>query len=242
MLLSSSNKQVKKVIIIGASSGMGRELALILNKEGYQVAATARREALLKELKNIKTANFDITQSDSLEKNLNNLVEQLGGLDLLVNFAGTGNLNYNLDFKLEAPTVETNVKAFTQITDWAVNYFLRQKYGHLVSISSVGGLIGSAEAPAYSASKAYQINYLEGITAKIKKLKLPITITDVRPGFVDTAMAKGEGIFWKGSAKKAAEQILQAIQKKQEVVYVSKRWVIIATIINIMPRWLRIRL
>ena len=80
--------------------------------------------------------------------------------------------------------------------DWAFHFFQKQEWGHLIVISSVGGMRGEGIAPAYNASKAYQINYTEGLRKKTAKLPYPIYITDVRPGFVDTAMAKGEGLFW----------------------------------------------
>ena len=100
----------------------------------------------------------------------------------------------------------------------------------------VAGLRGNGIAPSYNASKAYQINYLEGLRQKASKLKSSILITDVRPGFVDTAMAKGEGQFWVSSVEKASKQIFNSIQKKKKVVYVTKRWRFIALLLKSIPR------
>ncbi len=115
----------------------------------------------------------------------------IDGLDHLILSSGTGYLNENLDFEIENKTNSLNVNAFTEIVDWAFNYFEKQGKGYLVVISSIAGLRVSWIAPAYNASKAYQINYLEGLRQKATKTKKPIYITDIRPGFVDTDMAKG---------------------------------------------------
>jgi short-subunit dehydrogenase len=128
------------------------------------------------------------------------------------------------------------VLGFTCVADWAFNYFEKQKSGHLIAISSVGGLRGSRGAPAYNASKAYQINYLEALRQKAKHLRLPITITDVRPGFVNTAMAKGDGQFWVAPVEKAAKQIFTAIRQKKKIVYITKRWWLIAALLKHIPR------
>jgi short-subunit dehydrogenase len=106
----------------------------------------------------------------------------------------------------------------------------------------VAGLRGSRQAPAYSATKSYQINYLEGLRQKAKKEKSGITVTDVRPGFVDTPMAKSPVKFWVAPVEKAADQIYLAIQQKRNIVYVTKRWRLIAWIIKIIPGFIYSRL
>jgi short-subunit dehydrogenase len=82
-----------------------------------------------------------------------------------------------LDFKIEKRTIDTNVIGFTIIADWTFNYFQKQKYGHLVAISSIAGLRGSRQAPAYNATKAYQINYLEGLRQRANKLRTSIFVS-----------------------------------------------------------------
>lgn len=212
-----------------------------MTSENYIVGITGRRTELLDELKYEKpnsfyTKTFDITDTNKIVENLENLTEELGGLDLIIISSGTGDLNEKLDYEIEKRTIETNVIGFTCITNWAFNYFENQKAGHLVAISSVGGLRGNRIAPAYNATKAYQINYLEGLRQKATKLKTQIFVTDIRPGFVDTAMAKGEGQFWVATVDKATDQILDAIKKKKKIVYVTKRWKLIGTILKRIPR------
>jgi short-subunit dehydrogenase len=234
---------MKKAIIIGATSGLGKGLAQKLVEENYAVGITGRRTELLNELKSQKPnlfypKPFDITDINKIVESLEILTTELGGLDLLIISSGIGDLNEQLDFEIEKRTIETNVIGFTCIANWAFNYFENQKTGHLVAISSVGGIRGSRFAPAYNATKAYQINYLEGLRQKATKLKTQIFVTDIRPGFVDTAMAKGEGQFWVASVDKATNQIFDAIKRKKKIVYVTKRWQLIGTMLKLIPRLL----
>ena len=143
-----------------------------------------------------------------------------------------------MDYRLEKPTLLTNVIGFTNIADWAFLFFQHQQSGQLVVISSIGGIRGSGVAPAYNATKAFQMNYTEGLRQKAAKLPYPLYITDIRPGFVNTAMAKGEGLFWVASLDKAVCQIYKAIIRKNKVVYISKRWRYIAWFLKIIPSYL----
>lgn len=231
---------MKKAIIIGASSGIGRGLAKLLVENGYKVGITGRRSELLARLKRespdlFVTKSFDITDTTSTVEKMEELTTELGGLDLIVICSGTGDLNDNLDFTIEKLTIDTNVLGFTCVADWAFTYFEQQKAGHLVAISSVGGLRGSRQAPSYNASKAFQINYLEALRQKATFLNIPIAVTDIRPGFVETDMAKGEGQFWVASVEKAARQIYDAIINKRQIVYVTRRWQFVAAILQRIP-------
>jgi short-subunit dehydrogenase len=231
---------MKKAIVIGASSGIGKGIAQLLAANNYYVGITGRRTDLLKAFASTNRNCFvaktiDVKDTITTPAKLTELVAELGGLDLIIISSGTGDFNEHLDFEIEKNTIATNILGFTCIADWAFNFFEKQQYGHLAAISSVGGLRGSRVAPAYNASKAYQISYLEGLRQKSKKLGIPIFITDIRPGFVDTAMAKGEGQFWVSSITKAAHQIINAINKKKQIVYITKRWKLIAIILRLIP-------
>jgi len=219
---------MKKTIIIGATSGIGKELAKILADKNYLVGITGRRENNLEEIRESKPESyiiksFDCTTESNSEK-LNELVNELGGLDLLVMSSGTGDLNENLNYEIERKTIDLNVHAFTEIVDWTFNFFKKQGKGHLTAISSIAGIRGIRIAPSYNASKAYQINYLEGLRQNAKKTGKSIFVTDIRPGFVDTDMAKGEGQFWVATKEKAAKQIFNLIKRKRDIGYVTKRW------------------
>ena len=219
---------MKKIIIIGATSGIGRGLAEVYSQEDYLIGITGRRENLLEEVcARDKDKLFyqvcDITDTQATISSLETLTQKMGGMDILIICAGTGELNPELSYQLEEPTLLTNVIGFTNIADWGFRYFEQQKSGHLVTISSVGGTHGSGIAPAYNASKAYQINYMEGLRQKATKSPYSIYTTDIRPGFVDTAMAKGEGLFWVTPVDKAVKQIKKAISKKKKVAFISQK-------------------
>ena len=238
---------IKKAIILGASSGMGEELAKLLVKDGYSVVITGRRESLLKKIAEDHPGKiihrvFDVKDTAVMETHLDQVAEALGGCDLFVISAGTGDINEQLDFSIEKDIIDTNVSGFTAAADWGFLYLQKQGHGHLAAISSVAGIRGYHGAPAYNASKAYQFSYLEGLRQKAKKLKMPITVTDIRPGFVNTKMAKGEGQFWVSSTQKASLQIFNAIKRKRKVVYITKRWRLIGIVLKLLPGFIHERL
>lgn len=233
---------MKKAIIVGASSGIGQALALRLAESGYTVSICGRRTKLLEKLQTLHPGHIHISTVDVTEEGLTSKLDELaksmGGMDLFIFSAGIGELNPTLELSLELPTVEVNVNAFNEAVVWAYQHFERQKGGHIVNISSIAGLRGGGIAPAYNASKAYQINYLEGLRQKARKQRSKIVITDARPGFVATAMMKSPTVFWVSTPEKAALQIHDAIKAKKNVIYVSKRWRMIAWLLKIMPCFL----
>ncbi len=234
---------MKKAIIIGATSGIGKALAKTLINDNYEVGITGRRTELLNELKAENTEKYyiqtlDVADTERAIEAIEKLVEELGGLDLLIISSGTGDINKTLDFQIEKRTIDVNVTGFTSIADWTFNFFEKQKYGHLVVISSVAGLRGEWQAPSYNATKAYQINYAEALRKKAKKVKSQIFVTDIRPGFVNTDMAKGEGLFWVANVDKAVKQIYSAIRRKKRVAYITKRWCFVAMILKRLPNFI----
>lgn len=234
---------MKKAIIIGASSGIGKELAKILSEDGYSLGLAARRVELLKALQGeLKTDSMikpiDLAQPGEAIKELNELIQTMGNVDLLIISSGTGHLNPELDWDKEKATLDVNVTGFAAAANVALKYFLEQGRGHLVGISSIAALRGSRHAPAYNASKAFVSNYLEGLRSKVRKAKADIAITDIQPGLVDTAMAQGEGLFWVAPPEKAARQIYQKIKRRKTHAYITKRWGIIAVIMKYMPGWI----
>lgn len=231
-------------IVFGATSGIGRRLTEILIENNYKVAITGRRLEKLQELQKqypnqIFIQQNDIQKTENVEKVFNTIVKEFGKIDLIIQSSGVGFVNQKLEWSKEEETILTNVVGVTKLYDLAYNLFREQGFGHLVGISSIASLRGNRAAPAYFASKAYQKAYLESLYIKTKTIKTnKVHITDIRPGFVDTAMALGDGIFWMVSLEKASKQIFKAIRKKKRVAYISKRWAIIAFVLKIVPSWL----
>lgn len=229
----------KKAVIIGCSTGIGRALALKLSREGYDVGLTGRDPEKLRVLQaelsgKSLVRRIDLRKFGEAIDELNNLITELGGMDLLVINAGVLHHNLELRWDLEEATVQVNVMGFMAMADAGVNYFLRKGAGTLAGISSVAGHRGSGRAPAYNASKAFMINYMEGLRQKLSGT--PINVVDIRPGFVDTDMIRGrKGLFGVVSAERAADDIYAAIQKGKRVAYVPGWWAIVMWFFKRIP-------
>ena len=231
------------IVIIGATSGIGKALFEKYANGSNRIGIIGRRTHLLDELyqkypsKTIPT-QADITHLEEIEQAIHTLHDVLGKIDLAIVCAGIGEINTTLDYAVERPTIDTNVVGWTFVIDMLYHIFEQQSHGHLVAITSAGGLRGEPMAPAYSATKAYQINYMEALRKKAFKNGRHITVTDIRPGLVDTAMAKGEGLFWVMPVEKVAGQIIVAIRKQKSIAYVTKRWHVLAVINKFLPECL----
>ncbi|MCZ4695548.1 SDR family NAD(P)-dependent oxidoreductase [Ancylomarina euxinus] len=237
---------MKKVIIIGATSGIGKELAKLFMCNNYKVGLTGLHTNGIEELiqnhpEHLEIRYFDCTKESSSER-ISELVSLLGGLDLLIFSAGIGHLNGNPGFEVENRANKLNVMAFTEIADWSYRFFEKQGKGHFVTISSVAGLRGYRVAPAYHAAKSYQISYLEALKQKAYRSRKSIYITDIRPGFVETEMSAGKRQFWLVSKEKAAKQIYSLIKRKKGMGYISRRWQIVAIVMKLLPRWIHKRM
>lgn len=238
--MKKDNTIRKNIIIIGASSGIGRELARVFSDNDYIVGITARRLELLSGMKKelpgiLAIKRMDVANPNEAINIFEELIKEMGGVDIVVINAGVGFINPDLVWEKEKSTIDVNVTGFAAMANVAMKYFVGQGSGHIVGISSIAAIRGDLYAPAYSASKAFVSNYLEALRLRVKKKKMPITVTDIQPGFVDTAMAQGDGLFWVAPPRKAAMQIFCVIKKKREHAYITKRWRIIAWLFKIMP-------
>ena len=235
---------MKNAIVFGATSGIGKNLTELLVKDGYKVAITGRRLEKLTEIKNqfpeqILIKQNDIQNVNDVEKIFNEIVAEFKTIDLVVQSSGVAYINPKLEWNKEEQSINTNVLGVTKLYVLAYNLFRKQQFGHLVGISSIASIRGNRSAPVYFASKAYQKAYLESLYIKTKTIKSKkVSITEIRPGFVDTAMALGEDLFWLVPLEKATNQIYAAIKKKKRVAYISKRWQLIAWVLKIAPAWL----
>lgn len=181
---------MKKIIIVGASSGIGRETALQFIHRGYKVGAAARRESPLQELKSyapqqVVYSQLDVTDDNAPSKLLA-LVKELGGMDIFLLCAGIGKQNASMQMGIEMLTARTNVLGFIRMVDTAYEYFREKGKGHIAVISSIAGTKGLGAAPAYSATKSFQNVYIEALEQLVQMQGLKIWFTDIRPGFVNT--------------------------------------------------------
>lgn len=238
---------MKKAIVIGASSGIGRELAKVLSQNNYIVGLVGRRTELLSELQReiptkTYTKRIDVARTTEAINLLEELIQEMGGMDVIILSSGVGFINPDLIWEQEKETIDINVSGFVAVANVVFKHFCKQGSGQIVGMSSIAAIRGNCDSPAYNASKAFVSNYLEGLRQKVSKLRLSIAVTDIQPGFVDTAMAKGNGLFWVAPKEKAAWQIFRAIKSKKKHAYITKRWRIIAWLLKIMPDWVYNRL
>lgn len=223
------------ILIIGATSGIGHRLWQHYVSKGHDVIITGRRKELLDEMKMEHPEHtcpmcYDISDIEAANDFYGNLPLKFGNVDLAIVCAGVGELNPELDVRAELATIAVNVDGWTNTVATLYKLFEKQQSGHLVVLTSVGGFQPTPVAPSYSASKAFQINYIKSLQQKSKNT--PIVITEIRPGLVDTRMAKGEGLFWVMPLDKVVTMIVNAISKKKKLRVVTNRWRIINWILR----------
>ena len=237
----------KKAIVVGASSGIGQGLAAELVKHGYKVGITGRRKQNLLDIQQSNPEQyvakcFDVQVAEDSLSCYKALIDELGGLDLLIYSSGNGFENKDLRFDIELDTIKTNTIGFTNLVTYTFNYFKAQKKGQIAVITSIAGFRGNPDFPAYFATKSYLLSYLEGLRIKSIREKLNICITDLRAGFVKTGHVDPKKMIWATSVEVAAKQMYNAIKKKKKVAYILKRWRIVAGFLKIVPRFIYDRL
>ena len=237
---------MKKVIIIGATSGIGEEIAKIYIAQGWQVGVAGRREEALTVLAatapaQVKTQVIDVTSADAPEQ-LKSLIEKLGGMDLFLLSSGIGSQNVKLEPEIELNTARTNVEGFIRMVTAAYRFFKEQGSGHLAVISSVAGTKGLGSAPAYSATKRFQNTYIDALAQLARMERLSIQFTDIRPGFVATALLKNRKYPLLMRADSTAQHIVKALTNKKRVAIIDTRYAILVFFWKLIPRWLWERL
>lgn len=233
----------QQVIIVGASSGIGREVAQIYIHAGCTVGLAARRTALLLELKKqaperVFVKELDVTAPNAPDA-LAELVRATGGMDLYLHVAGIGKQNRTLEPAIEMDTFHTNVVGFGQMVGWAYRYFVAQGGGHLAAVSSIAGTKGLGAAPAYSATKRFQNTYLQSLAQQARMEGHSLYITDIRPGFVDTPLLSGNQKYpLMMSADKVARHIVRAIRHKRRVVVIDGLYAVITFFWHLIPNFI----
>lgn len=237
---------MKKVIIIGATSGIGYEVAKGYLKLGWHVGIAGRREDALMKLRatnpdKIEIQILDVTKEDAPEK-LQLLIDKLGGMDLFLLSSGIGSQNIALKPDIEINTARTNVGGFIRLVTAAFHYFKKQGGGHLAVISSIAGTKGLGSAPAYSATKRFQNTYIDSLAQLSRMEKLNISFTDIRPGFVQTDLLKDRNYPLLMKPDHVAGRIIHALNHKKRVAVIDRRYACIVFFWRMIPSWLWERL
>lgn len=240
---------MKRVVIIGASSGMGLEVAKLYLARGYCLGIAARREDRLLALKQeapdrVATAMIDVTSEDAPQR-LRSLIGELGGMDVFFYSSGIGKQNRTLTPDIEINTMKTNALGFTRMIGEAYRYFAEQGKGHIAAITSIAGTKGLGPAPSYSATKAMQNVYLEALEQQANARGLDIRFTDIRPGFVNTDLLSGDFHYpMMLKPDRVARQIVKAIDHHRHVIVVDWKYRILTPLWRLVPRplWRHLKL
>ena len=237
---------MKKAIIIGATSGIGQEVARLLVRQGWRIGIAGRRKEALRSMQQTNPEQIEIQCLDVTEDNailhLNRLVDRLGGMDLFFLSSGVGYQNRDLEPEIELNTARTNVEGFTRMVTAAFDYFKKTGGGHIAVISSIAGTKGLGSAPAYSATKRFQNTYLDALDQLAHMNKLHISFTDIRPGFVATPLLKDDKYPLLMYAPYVASQIVRAISRRKRVAVIDRRYQMLVFFWKLIPGWLWVRL
>lgn len=238
----------KRAIVMGATSGIGMEVALLLASRGWRVGIAGRREERLTQVEArsegiVASAVIDVTLADAPER-LMELIGKMGGMDLYFHASGIGWQNEALDQQKELLTVSTNAMGFTRMMTAAFRYFAGRQgqRGHIACISSIAGTKGLGAAPSYSATKRFQNHYMECLDQLARKRRLPITVTDLRPGFVATDLIAGSHYPMQLSAQRVARHIVGAIERRRSICVIDWRYRLLVALWRLIPRWLWVRM
>lgn len=238
---------MKRIVIVGATSGIGWEVARLCIREGWRVGAAGRRQEALARLKalapeQVVTQALDITHDDATQ-HLDSLIGKLGGMDIYLHSSGIGSRNIELDPKIELATLRTNGEGFVRMVTAAYAYFRVHGGGHLAVISSIAGTRGLGSAPAYSATKRMQNTYIDALAQLARINGLKIDFTDIRPGFVATPLLHNEDRYpMLMQPEKVARRIMTALHRRRRRIVIDRRYAVMVFFWRLIPQWLWERL
>lgn len=234
---------MKRAIIVGASSGLGNEVARLLLHDGWTLGLAARRTEPLDALANeypgrVFVRKIDVTAEDAGQQLLQ-FIDRVDGIDLYFHAAGVGWQNPELAEEREVQTVATNGMGFVRLVGVAYRYFAPRGTGHIAIISSIAGTKGLGAAPAYSATKAFQNTYIQALEQQARMRGLKIRFTDIRPGFVRTALL-GDGKSYPLLMQPAdvARDIVASVYHRRHVRVIDWRYRILTFLWRMVPDWL----
>lgn len=245
--MGERNRDIR-IVIMGATSGIGLEVARLCFRQGWRVGAAGRRQEALEALKaeapagSVVTKAIDITCGDAPAR-LEQLTGRLGGMDIYLHCSGIGHQNPELETETEIATAETNATGFIRMTTAAFGYFRKHGGGRLAAVSSIAGTKGLGMAPAYSATKRMQSTYLDALAQLAHMERLPIRITDIRPGFVATPLLDdGRRYPMLMRPERVAAQIIRVLQHGRRRKVIDSRYALLVFGWRLIPEWLWERL
>lgn len=239
-----SSARFGKVIVVGASSGIGEAIAKQLARTGARVAILARRSTELDRIASGEPSllpyRHDVSDVDAVPELFETIVRDLGGLDLLVYAAGTMPkiVEGEYDFEKDRVMVTVNLLGAMAWMNVAAARFEAARQGTIIGISSIAGERGRRGNPAYCTTKAALSTYLESLRNRCSRYG--VNVVTIKPGFVDTAMTRGtKGLFWLISADEAARQTLNLANKgSSRSGFVPARWALVALIVRSIPSFI----
>ncbi len=240
---------MKKVVIMGATSGIGLNVAERLASDGMRVAIAGRKVEVMRELQQkypgrIVYSRIDVTQDDAPER-LRDLIRRLGGMDVYFHVAGIGYGNDELEIDKEVATMQTNVVGFTRMVDVAFRYFRDERagFGQIAAITSVAGTNGIGHLAAYSASKKFQQTYLRALNQLSTIQNLHIRFTDIRPGWIRTPLLEDDRNYpMIMQLPYVVPRIVRALRRRARVAVVDWRWNLLVGLWRLVPNALWVRL
>jgi NAD(P)-dependent dehydrogenase (short-subunit alcohol dehydrogenase family) len=243
--------QNKTVFITGASSGIGRALAMELASRGYDLFLTARRVDVLEQLRGdiaaadparrVEIRGLDVTDDADVVAAIEEAADRLGRCDIVVANAGVGNSGRVAEGTVERARliVQTNLVGAIATIDAAVAQFRRQGGGQIVGVSSVAGVRGLPGSSSYSASKAGLAVYLQSVRAET--YGEPITVTTIAPGYIDTPLNRDmkSRPFLIG-VEQGARRMADLIERRVAYATVPRfPWTFLAPLLRVLPTsWL----
>lgn len=233
---------MKRVVVVGASSGIGAATAKLLSEKGCITGITARRLEMLEELAaempgDTHIMKMDIADPEESVARLEKLAGDMGGMDtILINAAVARPPEGRIDWEDEKAQIDVNISGFVALAVYSFNYFIDAGGGTLAGVSSVAALRGNRFNPMYSASKSFMSRYLEGLRIRAKKEHKNVRVIEIRPGFIDAPinnMTENKAIV--ASPESAARDIYRALKSRNRVVYTPQIWKLVETPYRTIP-------
>lgn len=241
-------EKMKTAIVIGATSGIGREVAVRLLGQGWKVGVAGRRREALETLQaefgaeRVVIQPIDITSEDAMAR-LDALLAETGPPDLFLHVSGIGFQNLSLDEATEIAIVRTNCEGMVRMVTRFLNYvkssgaYGKGRKAQVGVVTSVAGTAGLGVSPAYSASKKMQSTYVSALVQLSRMEHIPVVFSDIRPGFVATPILDpGKRYPVLISVEKAADYILRGLRRGKRIIIFDWRFRLITGVWRCIPR------